>query len=462
VATRIIMPKLGMAMKEGMLAQWSASNGQPVALDDTIAVIVTKKITYELKAPVAGILHHRVREQENRPVGAVIGYIAAPDEAVPVDDEGLVPPEFLVEKEVSEKKDISAPLGAAPAAPIPAQGGPIALDSFVVASPAARRMAREAGIELQFVCGTGPDGRVTEQDVLAYLEKLEDLQATSAARKLAQTGRVDLTRLTGSGPGGRITEADVQNVLTPPAEIPPASPPAPKADQLPGQATVPASVVPIRGMRQMIAENMVQSLQNTAQVTITTEIDVTELVDLRELLKKSFPITYTDLIIKAVVLALHKHPRLNARQEGEEIHLLDEIHIGVGVALDEGLIVPVIPNADRLTLPEIGEKVRDLAQRARSDSLDFDEVSGSTFTITNLGAYGIDAFTPIINPPEMAILGVGRINEKAAIFRGEIARRSMMVLSLTFDHRLVDGAPAAAFLQSVAEYLAHPYFLKDS
>jgi pyruvate dehydrogenase E2 component (dihydrolipoamide acetyltransferase) len=284
---------------------------------------------------------------------------------------------------------------------------------------------------------------------------LESIQATPAARKLAQSSRVDLTQVSGSGPGGRITEEDVQNILTPPAPEPPRAAPARVEAAAPGQ------VVPFQGIRQMIAENMMMSLQQTAQVTATTEIDVTELVDLRELLKKSFPLTYTDLIVKAVTLALRKHPRLNARQEGDEILLLDEINIGIGVALDEGLIVPVIANADRLRLIEIGEKVRELAQRARSDTLGFDEVGSSTFTITNLGAYGIDAFTPIINPPEIAILGVGRIVEKPAIYRGEIAKRSMLVLSLTFDHRLIDGAPAAAFLQTVAEYLAHPYFLKD-
>lgn len=213
------------------------------------------------------------------------------------------------------------------------------------------------------------------------------------------------------------------------------------------------------GVRQVIAENMLLSLQTTAQVTITTEVDVTEMVALRERLKKDFDLTYTDLILKGVALALRKHPRLNATLQADSIRLLDEINLGVGVALEEGLIVPVIRGADRLSLQQIGAAVRDLAARARSDTLSVDEISGGTFTITNLGAYGIDAFTPVINPPEAAILGVGRILEKPAVYRGEITRRSMMVLSLTFDHRVIDGAPAAAFLQTLADMLAHPYLL---
>lgn len=218
--------------------------------------------------------------------------------------------------------------------------------------------------------------------------------------------------------------------------------------------------MPMSGMRQMIAENMVSSLQTMAQVTITTEVDVTELVALRDRLKRDFELSYNDLIIQGAAAALRKHPWLNASLVDETIVAHADIHIGVGVALDQGLIVPVLRHADQLSLQQISERMRDLAARARQDALEIDEVSGGTFTITNMGAYGIDAFTPIINPPEAAILGVGRIQEKVVIYRGEIARRFMMVLSLTFDHRLVDGAPAAAFLQTLADVLSHPYLMQ--
>ena len=434
MATPIIMPKLGMAMKEGLVGKWVKADGATVAVDETIAVIVTKKITYELKAPVGGILRHKARPQETRPVGWIIGFITAPGEAVP-EVEGALPP--------AEVAGVAMPATAAP--PVPARAG-----DFIVATPAARRAAREAGVDLSAVTGSGPEGRVTEDDVGAYLEQREKVSITSAARKLAEEHRLDITQIEGSGPGGRIIEADLQRHLAPPrAEAAPA----------PGPVLLAARTIPFAGMRQMIAENMVSSLQSMAQVTLTTEADVTELVALRDRLKQDFEATYTDLIVKAAAMALVKHPRLTATLAGEAIQVSDEINIGVGVALQEGLIVPVIRHADRLNVQEISAAVRELAAKARADSLDLDEVTGGTFTITNLGAYGIDAFTPIINPPEAAILGVGRIVEKLVIYRGDVARRSMMVLSLTFDHRLVDGAPAAEFLQSLADILSHPYYL---
>jgi len=446
VATRIIMPKLGMAMIEGVLAKWEVMDGAQVAIDDIIAVIETDKITYDLKAQANGILHHRAKPQDICLVGAVIGFIGSPDEAIPEGPGDLQTGPVDVAQPPAEQKPPS------PATPVAAQPVSSPKDGFVVATPAARRMARNAGLELSFISGTGPAGRVTEQDVQVYIKTLDGLQVTPVARKLAQDHRIDLTRLTGSGPGGRITKEDVQQATGGQVEVPT------RPDE---PVPTVAKVVPFAGMRQMIAENMLKSLHNMAQVTLTTEVDVTELVDLREHLKKRIDITYTDLIVKAVTLGLRQHPRLNASLVGNEIHLAEDIHIGFGVALEEGLIVPVITHADRLTLSEIGMRVRDLAARARQNTLNIDEVTGSTFTISNLGAYGIDGFTPIINPPQAAILGVGRIIEKPGIYRGEIARRSMLVLSLTFDHRLVDGSPAAAFLQKLAEILAHPYYLKD-
>ena len=449
MATRIIMPKLGMAMKEGMLGKWSVDDGGRVEADETIAVIVTKKITYELKAPSSGILHHRVRAKETRPVGQVIGYIAAPGEAVPEDTEPLPAPEAPLEEPAQ-------PVAAAPApsaAPTPSTA--VQEDGFVIATPAARRVARQAGIQLAAVPGTGPGGRVTEDDVRSYLEQREKVLVSSAAAKLADREGVDAAQIQGTGTGGRVMEEDVRRQLAgeAPAAVP-AQPEPPAAAEAP-----PPQKVPFTGLRQIIAENMHASLQTMAQVSMATEVDVTELVDLRARMKRDFDLTYTDLIVKATAIALRKHPRLNSTLVDEEIHLIPETNIGIGVALEEGLIVPVIRNADRLSIPEIGAKMRDLAARARSDNLDLDEISGGTFTITNLGAYGIDAFTPVINPPEAAILGVGRIVEKLALYRGEAARRSMMVLSLTFDHRVVDGAPAAAFLQTLADILSHPYYL---
>ncbi len=455
MAKQLIMPKLGMAMKEGQVGKWVKADGETTAYDETVAIVVTKKITYEIKAPVAGIVRHVVRAQETVPIGVLIGWILAPGEAMPSVEAGAVPEAVAALAAATggapEAKK-SAPASAPPAAPPAPQTAAVQADGFVVASPAARRLAREAGIDLARVPVKNPGDRVGEAEVKAYLETLQNVLITPAARALAAEHALDITAIRGSGPGGRIVEDDIHSLLNPP----PAPAAAPAAPAPAGRASLPFS-----GLRQMIAENMLSSLHSMAQVTLTSEVDVTELVDLRERLKKDFDLTYTDLIVKAVTVALRKHPRLNATLDGEVIQLLDDIHIGVGVALDEGLIVPVIRHADRLNVQEIGGALRSLAAKARSNSLEIDEISGGTFTITNLGAYGIDAFTPIINPPELAILGVGRIIEKVVVYRGDIARRWMMALSLTFDHRLVDGAPAAAFVQTLADILAHPYLLKE-
>jgi pyruvate dehydrogenase E2 component (dihydrolipoamide acetyltransferase) len=209
--------------------------------------------------------------------------------------------------------------------------------------------------------------------------------------------------------------------------------------------------IPMRGMRKTIADRMSQSLQQSAQLTITSEADVTAAVELRERLVRQFDFTYGDLLIQAVARALLRHPRMNARLVQDAIVIMPQVNVGMAVALEDGLIVPVIVDADQKSLREIAAATRELGERARTGKLRLEEVSGGTFTITNLGTYGVDAFTPIINTGEAGILGVGRIIEKPVIHRGEIARRSMMTLSLTFDHRLIDGAPAAQFLQTVIE-----------
>jgi pyruvate dehydrogenase E2 component (dihydrolipoamide acetyltransferase) len=258
------------------------------------------------------------------------------------------------------------------------------------------------------------------------------------AHKLAKEHGINLAEVKGTGPRGRITEKDVLAFIE--ARKPPTL----------------RRAIPFIGVRQMIAERMTESLRTMAQVTITTEVDVTELVRLREQLKADFDLTYTDLVVKAAARALKEHPLLNATLVGDEVHLLEEVHIGVAVALEEGLIVPVVRDADKKTLQEIAQETRRLAEGAREGTLTVDEVTGSTFTVTNLGMYGVDVFTPIINPPEAGILGVGRIVERPAIHEGQIVKRLLMKLSLTFDHRIVDGAPAADFLQTLREMLEQP------
>lgn len=441
MATKIVMPKLGMAMKEGRVVKWLKQSGDSVKPEDALVVVESKKITYEVQAAIAGVLHTITDVKQMRPVGAVIGWILQPGEAVPPEAEAEVIEEVVLVETAGAAA--AAPTAAAAAAPLPAEAG------FVLASPAARRLAKEKGINLAEVTPTGPNGRVTEADIERYIteqaaKKAAEPPATSSAKWLARERGVDLTQVQGSGPGGRITEQDVEKFLA--AKATPAVP-----------AAAPVGVVPFSGMRQTIAEHMVNSLQQTAQVTVTTEVDVTELVKLRNQLKTEFALTYTDLIIKAVAKALKQHPRLNATLNGDEIQLLAEIHVGMAVALDEGLLVAVVRNADRKSVPDIAQETQRLAAGARDGSLSMEEITGSTFTVTNLGAYGADFFTPIINWPEVAILGVGRIIEKPAIYEGEIAKRSLMALSLTIDHRLVDGAPGADFLRTLSTILSNPY-----
>jgi pyruvate dehydrogenase E2 component (dihydrolipoamide acetyltransferase) len=211
-------------------------------------------------------------------------------------------------------------------------------------------------------------------------------------------------------------------------------------------------------MRESIAEQMVHSLQTMAQLTTTTKVDVTELKTTREALRERWDkkISYTDLLVKAVAVAVADHPLLGARLDGDEILMPTEMNIGVAVALEEGLMVPVVRDVDRLRVSDISDTIKDLAQRARSNELSMDEVTGAVITVTNLGMFGVDAFTPIINPPEVAILGVGRIVEDVAWINGQATPRATMTLSLTIDHRVVDGAPGAAFLQTLAQLLEHP------
>jgi pyruvate dehydrogenase E2 component (dihydrolipoyllysine-residue acetyltransferase) len=252
------------------------------------------------------------------------------------------------------------------------------------------------------------------------------------ARKLAAELGVNLDSINGTGPGGRITREDVERVAKSGA-----------------QAGV--ERIAFRGVRKVIAERMHQSLQASAQLTITSEADVTDATEFRSRLTREFDFSYTDLMIYAVARALMRHPRMNARLDGAEITIAPKANVGIAVALEEGLIVPVVRAAETKSLRDIAIESRALGEKARAGHLKLEDVTGGSFTITNLGTWGIDAFTPILNPGETGILGVGRIIDKPAVYRGEIVRRAMMFLSLTFDHRIVDGAPAAEFLQSVIE-----------
>lgn len=445
MAAEILMPKLGMIMTEGQVTRWAKQPGEAVRRGEVILEVTTEKINYEVEAGADGILHPVVPEGEVVPIGAVVGFLLAAGEAPPA----IIPPPRPVEVTDPEAPR-SGPAAATTAESSPSPAGP---GGEVRASPAARRLARDVGVDIVAIAGSGPGGRIVEADVLAAASAVAGVKSSPLARRLAREHQVALDLLTGTGLGGRITEKDVLA-----AESRPAAP-----DTVPAFPAVPArptrEIRPLTGMRRVIADRMQASLQNSAQLTLHTEADVTDLAARRQAFRADeagnrVRVTTSDLILKACAEALRRHWRANAAIVGNEIHYLEDIDIGFAVALEDGLIVPIVRHADRKSIVEIARETADLAGRARSGRLKPDEVSGGTFTVSVLGM--VDAFTPIINPPESAILGVGRIVEKPAVHMGTIEIRSLMALSLTIDHRVIDGEPGARLLRRIRQYLEAP------
>jgi len=437
MAQEIVLPQWGMEMQDATIVRWLKQEGEPIQEGEPLVELETAKIATELESTASGVVAHiLVPEGAIVPIRTVLAIVTAPGEQVP------------------RPAGATASVTTTPASGTlsPPRRADLAAPQVV---PAARRLAQERGIDLAQVQGTGPGGRILLADVQNALVARTAappapaevaVQVTPAARHLARQQGIDLRTVQGSGPRGRILLEDVQKVLA--AQAPPMA--------------QPAQVVPIRGMRQTIATRMLQSLQSMAQVTLTTEVDVTDAMTLRAGLARQWSegsLSPLHLVLKATARALKEHPRMNAIQKEHEVELVPEIHIGVAVSLDEGLLVPTIRRADTKHLAEIARESHDLATRARAGHAAYEEVTGGTFTITNLGSYGIDAFTPIINPPQVGILGMGRVVEKPVVYQGEITKRSMLFLSLTFDHRVIDGAPAAAFLHALKGHLEDPWWM---
>ena len=443
MATEIKMPRFGMTMKQGKLAKWLKREGDKVQKGEPLFEVETEKITNTVQSIASGILFQIVIQVgDTVPVGAVLAIVAEEGET----------PERIEGIKVGEVEDVEAlPAGKAPAAKVTAA----AEKKYVAASPSAKRLAKELGVDLASVPGTGKEGRVTEADVKRFHEEGPPRpKVTPVAAEMAKQAGLDLSTIAGTGVGGKITKEDVKRAT----ELRAAARGVP-----PGTA----KSIPLEGMRRAIAENMHASLQNSAQLTLMTEVDVTEMVHFRDLFREehrkdeSVRISYNDIVIHIVARLLKRFPYMNSTLVGEEILLHDRVDIGIAVALPGGLIVPKVRNADRKDILQIGQEARELARKAREGSLSMDEVADGTFTISNMSMLGVDGFTPIINPPEAAILGVGRVVEKPGVKNGRIEIRSFMTLSLTIDHRVVDGAPAGEFLQSLAGYLEQPTQLNE-
>src|SRR5580692_9777657 len=364
-----------MGMTDGTVLEWLKQVGEKVSKGECIAEVEAAKTTLEIEAPCDGVLARIVTPAGTLvPVREVMAVIALPGEG------GVANPGQVPEADAA---------GAALGDPAPALGPAAPAAGALQVVPAARRLAREHGI--------------------------------------------DLADVTGSGPGGRITEADVRACVE-----------------------VRADTVPLTGTRGLIARRMVASLQGSAQFTLVRSADVTDLVDRHDRGNLPGGATYTDVLARAVVLSLAEHPALNAHIVGDEIRIARRVHLGIGIDTGVALLVGVLRDADADGLAELSARRLALTERVRAGHADPAELQGSTFTITNLGHAGIDAFTPIINPPEVAILGTGRITDHPVPDGGGVAWRKALTLSLTVDHRAVDGAPAARFLATLAGYLADP------
>jgi pyruvate dehydrogenase E2 component (dihydrolipoamide acetyltransferase) len=349
-------------MREGTVGKWYKKEGDTVEKGEPIVEIISEKATYDLEAPASGVLRKIfVGEGVDAPVDAVLAVITAPDEGFSEMEIAKVP------REVEEEKR-------------------------VLASPAAKRLAREYGVDLSLVRGTGPEGRIVEEDVKRFVE-----ETRGALPKVRE-------------------------------------------------------VIPLSGYRKTSAERVSTSFRTAPHSTIMMSVDTSKAALVHERLQ----VSYTAIIVGAATKALAENPIINSTVEGDEIKIFEDVNVGVAVATEHGLVVPVIRNADKKSLKEIDAAIKDLTEKARQGKLKKEEVTGGTFTVSNLGRYEVEFFTPIINPPEAAILGVGKIVEKPVVVDGKVEVKPLMTLSLSYDHRIVDGAPAAKFLQKIKHYMESP------
>lgn len=427
MAIAVIMPKLEISQESATIVDWLKQEGDPVEKGEPLFVIETDKVTVETEAPATGILADvRFAAGDRVPVTEVVAYILEPGERPPQDDKDVV---------VSKSEP-----------PSPSDG-----DRAV--TPVAQRLAKAHGVDLREVSGTGSKGLITKSDVEDMLARtgIESrvtsgrVRATPAARRLAREHNQDLDSVRGSGPRGRIQAADIWAL----------------AAEAPSQLTT--DVVPLSQMRRTIAKRMTWSYQKTPHITFTVRVDMSAFEETRAHLNAKADIvgrahvSTTALLVKAVAFCLKRHPWINSSFRDDEIHLLSEINIGVAVALQEGLIVPVVHKADEKTVGAIAAEVSDLTQRARERRLISSDIAGGTFTISNLGPLGVDEFTAIINPPEAAILAVGTTRREVVVEEEDrIAIRPVMRMTLSADHRVIDGATAARFLADVREVLEAP------
>ncbi len=434
MAKEVIMPKFGFTQEESEILEWLKKDGETVEKGDPIATVSTDKLSMEVEAPESGILSGiRYKAGDIVPVTKIIAFILQPGEKLPEmkdSDETTT----VVEKTVISEEPLMT-------------GN---------ATPVALRMMQDAGITADAIRGSGADGKITKTDVEEYLAQQKagkitgKAAATPAARRIASESDIELLPIQGSGPKGRIQEADVRkaaSTLSQPVSM---------------RTSTEVIRIPLKGMRRIIAENMARSWREAPHMTLQVDVDMSAAKTLRELSARKVDgivqkFTYTALLTKVVAWALVRHAKLNSRLEENEIVLLPYVHMGVAVAISEGLIVPVIKNADQKSIYQISDELKDTAERARGNKLVPDDLEGGTFTISNLGMYGVDRFTAIINPPQSAILAVGNIVDRFVPDENKNpVLKPIMTITASADHRVVDGAEVAEFLADVKKGLESP------
>ena len=458
MAIEIRLPKLGLTMEEGTVDEWLLDDGAAVVVGMPILRLATDKIDVDVEAEAEGILHRAVGNGVTLEPGAVLGWLLSEGEQPPA---GGATPAAAPSAASVEEVTVITTVGGGDDLQVSSA------DGRVFISPNARRVATELGVELSTVRGSGPGGRIVSEDVEeAALRSPAPAGpakvASPLARRDAREAGIDPSSISTST--GYVTRGDVKAAASAPqaaaaAAVVATSTPA----AVSGQET--SSIIPMKGMRGTIAARMQQSLTEMAQLTHGFEVGMDAVVALRSEMKEQYaalgvPVpSLNDFVVRAAALALRQHPILNATIDGNEIHLLRHIHMGLAVAVPNGLMVPVIRDADTLSLPELARATREAAERCREGTIGLDELEGGTFAVTSLGTYGVDMFTPVINPGNVGILGVGRLRDSGKWEGDDWVRTQVLTLSLTFDHRAVDGAPAAEYLQTMHELLARPLVL---
>ena len=461
--TEFNMPKLGLTMEEGTIIEWMVVDGTEVAAGSAVLMVETDKVETEVEISDGGRLHIVGTVGETYRCGERIGWILAPGEAPPSEVAAAV-------------AAVSAPVVAAvPVTAItPVVVAAVPPGGRLLASPFAHKRAEELGVDISAVIGTGPGGRIVSEDVEqatrvapatvvapiplgAPAGRTATFAATFAATELARLLGIDLSRtpVLATAPDGRISRQDVADHVR---ALIAGGEPNPVASSFAALMQEPASMVPMRGMRGTIATRMRASLQDMAQLTLMMDVDMDAVVADRTARKGAAVVPgYTDYVIAAAARALREHPRVNSQVTADGIALLPRVNVGMAVALDEGLVVPVVHDADQLSLETISTHTTRLAAAARSGALKLPDMEGGTFSVTALGSFGVDGFTPVINPPNAAILGVGRLRDDVAwTDDGTIRRVKRLTLSLTWDHRVFDGAPAAEFVRTICRLLDDP------